>query len=165
MWFVGSNLTDFGLLTAGGHLGFWEKFFRRLVSRVNKYVHAKYCPNRMSRIQMRSRNVICGVKFDRLWTFDRRRPSWILRKMKNSSAGLFLGSSCMSMPNLVQIRWTGSKLLQKPSFCSPSPSHSCDKTVHRTLWWELKKVPINSKSPKIVEISLKKITKTLRLKT
>ena len=62
---------------------------------------------------MMSRNVICGVKFGRFWTFDRRRPSWILRKMKNSSAGLFLGSSSMSMPNFVWIRWTGSKLLQK----------------------------------------------------
>ena len=66
---------------------------------------------------MRSRNVICGVKFDWFWTFDRRRPSWILRKMKNSSTGLFLGSSCMSMQNLVQIRWIRSKLLQKHSFC------------------------------------------------
>ena len=33
--------------------------------------------------------------------------------MKNSSAGLFLGSSSMSMPNFVWIRWTRSKLLQK----------------------------------------------------
>ena len=49
---------------------------------------------------MRSQNVICGVNFDRFWIFDRHRPSWILRKMKNSSAGLFLGSSCMSIPNL-----------------------------------------------------------------
>ena len=45
--------------------------------------------------------------------FDRRWPSWILRNMKNSFAGLFLGSSSMSMPNFVWIRWTGSKLLQK----------------------------------------------------
>ena len=33
--------------------------------------------------------------------------------MKNSSGGLFLGSSSMFMPNFVWIRLTGSKLLQK----------------------------------------------------
>ena len=34
------------------------------------------------------------------------------KKWKNSFAGLFLGSSSMSMPNFVWIRWTESKLLQ-----------------------------------------------------
>ena len=55
-------------------------------------IHAKLCPNRLNGIQMPSRNVIYGVKFGRFWTFDRRPPSWILRKIKNSSVGLFLGS-------------------------------------------------------------------------
>ena len=54
--------------------------------------------------------------------------------MKNSFAGLFLGSSSMSMPNFVWIRWTGSKLLQKHS----SSSSTCDKAVHRAFRWELK---------------------------
>ena len=94
----------------------------------------------MNQIQITSENVICGVKFDRFWTFDHGQPSWILRKIKNFSAGLFLVASCMCMPNLVQIRWAGSKLLQKHSFCSPSPSPSCDKAVHRALRWELKKI-------------------------
>ena len=40
-------------------------------------------------------------------------PAAILDFEKNSFAGLFQGSSSMSMPNSVQIRWTGSKLLQK----------------------------------------------------
>ena len=66
-------------------------------------------PNRMNLIQMMSRNVICGIKFGRFWTFDLRWPSWILRQMKNYSAGLYLGSSSMPMPNFVQIGWTRSK--------------------------------------------------------
>ena len=70
----------------------------------------------MNRIQMPSRNVICRVKFGRFWTFDRRRPSWILRKIKNSSTGLFLGSTSMSMPNFIQIRRTGSKCQAKMWF-------------------------------------------------
>ena len=47
------------------------------------------------------------------FSFDRRQPSWILRKTKNSSAGLFLGSSSISMPNIVLIGWTGSELFKK----------------------------------------------------
>ena len=58
---------------------------------------------------MPDRNVICGVKFGRFWTFDHRRPSWILMKMKNSPVGLFLVLSSMSMSDLVQIGWTGSQ--------------------------------------------------------
>ena len=61
-------------------------------------------------------NVICGVKFGRFWTFDRRRPSWILIKMKNFSAALFLVSSSMSMPDLIQIEWTGSERLAEMWF-------------------------------------------------
>ena len=90
-----------------------EKLFRSLVPRVKWYVYATFCPNWMSRIRMPGRNVICRVKFGQFWTFDRRRPSWILIKMKNSSAGLFLVSSSMSMSNLVQIGWTGSELFKK----------------------------------------------------
>ena len=76
MWFVGSNLADFWTLTAGSHLGFWEKwkFFIRLVSRIKLYVHVKkFCSNRMKGIRMPSRNVIFWVKFCRFWTFDSRR--------------------------------------------------------------------------------------------
>ena len=72
---------------------------------------------------MPSRNVICRVKFGRFWTFDRRRPSWILRKLKNSSTGLFLGSTNMSMPNCVQIRWTESKCQAKMWFFPPQHPH------------------------------------------
>ena len=69
--------------------------------------------------------------------FDRRWPSWILRNMKNSFAGLFLGSSSMSMPNFVGIRWTGAKCQAKmwnfPSSASPSASPLAlrEKAVHR----------------------------------
>ena len=98
-----------------------EKLFRSLVPRVKWYVYATFCPNWMSRIRMPGRNVICRVKFGQFWTFDRRRPSWILIKMKNSSARLFLMSSSMSMPNLVQIGWTGSELFKKMWFFPPHP--------------------------------------------
>ena len=37
-----------------------EKFFRTVVPRVKKYVHAKFCPNLMKEIHMPSRNVIVG---------------------------------------------------------------------------------------------------------
>ena len=100
-----------------------EKLFCSLVPRVKWYVYAKFCPNWMSRIRMPGRNVICRVKFGQFWTFDRRRPSWILIKMKNSSARLFLMSSSMSMPNLVQIGWTGSELFKKMWFFPPHPQH------------------------------------------
>ena len=89
-------------LTAGGHLGFWEKW--------------------------------------------------------KKITGLFLGSSSMSMPNFVWIRWTGSKLLQKSivkmhcckihappqisAFPSSAPAATaaalCDKADCKALWWELK---------------------------
>ena len=55
-----------------------DEVVRKLVCRVKKYIHDKFCPNLMNEIQMPSRNGICGVKFGRFWTFDRRQPSWIL---------------------------------------------------------------------------------------
>ena len=67
----------------------------------------------MKGIHLPSRMVNFEPKLCRNSIFDRRQPSWILRKMKNSSAGLFLESSSMTMPNFVWIWWTGSKLLQK----------------------------------------------------
>ena len=135
-------------------------------------------------VHLPSWNVIFEPKFCKNSIFDHQRPSWILRKMKNSSTclflksssvtiptfvqkpyqllsksdepdlnaepkcnlwgqiwsifdiwpkatilnfeknqkksvGLFLGSSSMSMANLVQIRWTGSELFQKHSFRAP----------------------------------------------
>ena len=57
--------------------------------------------------------------------------------MKNSFAGLFQGSSSMSMPNFVWIRWTGSKLLQKNvNFPSAAPAAApalCDSQHILTL--------------------------------
>ena len=76
-------------------------FFRNFVSRVNLYVHAKFCPNRMSGIEMLIWNVICKVKFGRFWTFDQRPSFWILKKIKKSSIGLFWWSSSTAMPTFV----------------------------------------------------------------
>ena len=47
-----------------------EKILHKLVCMVKKYGHAKFCQNLMNEVQMLSRNVICGVKFGRFWTFD-----------------------------------------------------------------------------------------------
>ena len=123
-----------------------EKFFCRLVSRVILYVHAKFCPNRTNGIQMPGRNVICGVKIGQFWTFYRRPPSWILRKIKNSSVGLFLGSKTMSVLIFVQIGRTGSNNCQVKMWFStttPAAPSLCDKAVHRALLWEQK---INNES-------------------
>ena len=52
----------------------------------------------------RSRDLKVHLREPILWRnsiFDCRQPSWILRKMNNSSTGLFLESSSMSMPNIV----------------------------------------------------------------
>ena len=46
-----------------------DKFLLKLVSRVKKYVHAKFCPNLMNGIQMPSRNVICGLTGSNLVDF------------------------------------------------------------------------------------------------
>ena len=73
--------------------------------------------------------------------FDHRRPSWILRKMKNSFAGLFQGSSSMSMPTFVWIRWAGSKLLQKMwgGANTPPPAPVKKQFIELpTFQWELK---------------------------
>ena len=55
----------FDLWTPAAILDFRKnrKFFHKLVCEVNKYVRARFCPNRMNRICMPSRNVFCGVKF------------------------------------------------------------------------------------------------------
>ena len=85
---------------------------------------------------MRSRYVIWGVKSGRFWTFDRRQPSWILRKIENSSVALFLGSKTSFMPIFVQIRWTGSNCQAKMWFfhiLRAAPTSICDKAVHRAL--------------------------------
>ena len=59
MWFVESNLADFGPMTAGGHLGFWEKskLFHGLVLMVKDHVHARFCLNLINGIQLPSQNV------------------------------------------------------------------------------------------------------------
>ena len=87
--------------------------------------------------------------------FDRRRPSWILRKMKNSFAGLFLGSSSMSMPNFDWIRWTGSKCQAKmwifppqPPAEPPPPSVKKQFIELPTSQWELKKYFIHTETYK-----------------
>ena len=107
---------------------------------------------------MMSRNVICGVKFGRFWTFDRRRPSWILRKMKNSSAGLFLGSSSMSMPNFVWIRWTGSKLLQKilrgSNTLPPPPPHPPPHPPVKKQFIELPTFQVGAKNTFFITLHL-----------
>ena len=114
IWFVGSNLVDFGLFFLAAILDFAinEKFLCRLVWKVRLYVHAIS----MSKSDERDSNAeqkcdLWGdwVKFGRFWTFDHWRPSWILQEMRNSGTGLFEGSSCMSMPTFVQIWLMGSK--------------------------------------------------------
>ena len=60
----------------------------------------------MKRIHLPSQNVIFWADFCLKTIFGSQRPSWIVRKMKYFSVGLFLGSISMSMPNFVQIRWT-----------------------------------------------------------
>ena len=64
----------------------------------------------MKWIHLSSWNVIYQVKFGIFWTFD-RRPPFIY-----SSAGLFLMSSSMPIPNLAQIEWKGSKCQVKMWF-------------------------------------------------
>ena len=61
-------------------LAIGQQFFRRLISRVEKYVPSKFCPNRMNGIRLPSRNVIFEPKFDKIQFFDRWRPSWIFKK-------------------------------------------------------------------------------------
>ena len=98
--------------------------------------------------------------------FDRRRPSWILRKMKKSFAGLFLGSSSMSMPNFDWIRWTGSKCQAKMWIFPPQQPDSQQPADHPdyqppphpsvkkqfielpTSQWELKKYFIHTETYK-----------------
>ena len=60
----------------------FDKFLRKLVCRVKKYDHDKFCPNLINEIQMPSRNVICGVKFGRFW-LNLCRPYWILSAILN----------------------------------------------------------------------------------
>ena len=99
--------------------------------------------------------------------FDRRWPSWILRKMKNSFAGLFQGSISMSMPNFDWIRWTGSKCQAKMWIFPPQhhPQHPqqhdqqhdqppplCEKAVHRASHF-----PVGAKN---TSSTLKPIKKT-----
>ena len=90
----------------------------------------------MNQIQIPSRNVNCGVKFGRFWTFDWRPPSWILRKIKffcrvkDHVHGIFF-------PNKMnRIRVIPKTFILCSS--SPSSSSSCDKAVNRALRWELK---------------------------
>ena len=90
-------------------------------------------------------------KYNASQIFDCRQPSWILRKMKNFFAGLFLGSSSMSMQNFVGIRLTESKLLQKSIVVryvlvwegagtnTLPPIPPVRKAVCRASLWELKK--------------------------
>ena len=75
-----------------------EKLFRRVVPRVKYYVHAKFCLDPIYWIEVIAKPL---KKHNASQIFDRRRPSWILRKVKNYFAGLFLGSSSMSMLNFV----------------------------------------------------------------
>ena len=65
------------------------------------------CLNWMKGICLQNKNVISGVKFCQFFSFDRQRPSWILRKIKNAYSSLWVRSSSMSVPNFVKIRWTG----------------------------------------------------------
>ncbi len=53
-----SNLIDFGPPAAILDFVLTDKFLHKLVSRVKKYVHAKFCTNVMNEIQMASSNVL-----------------------------------------------------------------------------------------------------------
>ena len=44
MWFVGSNMVIFLLLTNGGHFELIRKCILVIISRVSQYVQAKFCP-------------------------------------------------------------------------------------------------------------------------
>ena len=99
--FLGSSSVSMPNAAAILDFAIGKKFFRKLVPMVEQYLPAKFCPNRIKGIHLPSRNVIFEPKLCRNSIFDRRQPSWILIKMKNSSTGLFLGSSSVSMPNFV----------------------------------------------------------------
>ena len=110
-----------------------EKFFHMLVSKFKQYAHAKFCPNRMNRIQMPSQNVICGVKLGRFWTFDRRPSSGILRKIffRRLVSKVNLYVHAKFSPNQMNRIRVLKKTITLGSF------FSCDKAVHRALQWEL----------------------------
>ena len=62
MWFVGQiwSILDLWPLAAILNFAINENFLHRLVFRIKKYVHVKFCPNLMNGNQMPSQNVICG---------------------------------------------------------------------------------------------------------
>ena len=123
-------MSDFVICRNGGcgHLGFWEKW-KILSQACSKGQVVCPCqilsgsdepdPSYCKKCELAAMGVLGSDGSPQ--HFDRRWPSWILRKMKNSFAGLFQGSSSMSMPNFVRIRWTGSKLLQKILIRSNTP--------------------------------------------
>ena len=95
--------------------------------------------NQNNEIKMTSRNVICGVKFCRFWTFDLKLPSWIKAIWKKNQK-LFRRIVFRVKDHFhacfVQIGWTGSNCQGKMWFPSPSPS-LCDKALHRALMWAM----------------------------
>ena len=66
-----------------------QKFFGRLVLRVDQYVPGKFCPNQMNGIHLPSQNLISEPKFCRNSNFDRGGHLELCEKRKILSQTCF----------------------------------------------------------------------------